>query len=273
MKTSIISLIFFALLLGCKSSDIENPILSTRYFVKYESKTFNFSLPKSVVSYRALFNPNKPLIQGNQLEINKIGVYSVMARTSEKDSILVKIFASVEPEKFEKLSDGSTYALLVRHSDADVGVDDFNSTLPEWWTSCDATKARQINKAGLKYAKSIGENIKSWNIPVGSLLSSEFCRCRQTLESMNLGSFQTSKELTYRVYKTNHVTEVTSLLKKLPINNKVHILIGHSELINLQPSLRFEFDWNDALIYRLENGKEPQFIAKINYPEWIDYNN
>jgi phosphohistidine phosphatase SixA len=238
-------------------------------FIKLDTSQPVFSIP-DVVNYRNLSLPDKPLVNSNQITLNNIGVYTVMANSGKKDSTLVKIFVSNDPEKFKMLSDGSTYAIVARHSDADVGQDDFNSKTTDWWKSCDSKMARQINQNGIKYAKSVGEHIKLWKLPVGELYTSEFCRNVQTIENMKLGPFKTTKELTYVVYGTDHSKDALNLMKQLPINNKVHILIGHSQLRSLRPGLS-TLDWNDAFIYKLESGKEPAYIGLIKNREWIEY--
>jgi phosphohistidine phosphatase SixA len=274
MKAKFITLIFFGLLLGCKS-DTENGVplipeaVKPFYFISADSKLLEFRLP-GIIKYQALYLANQPIIEGNTVKFTNTGVYSVLAYQDDKKTVLVKFFVTYDIPKISTLNDGGTYALVFRHSDANVGADNFSSTIFEWWKSCDAKIARQINDAGLQKAKSIGENLKILNIPIGSLYSSEFCRCRQTLEKMNFGSFENSKELTYQVYKTNYKTEVTTLLKKLPINKKVHILIGHSELSTIVTPFLTTFNWNDALLYRLETGKEPIFVSVVRNNEWID---
>ena len=238
-------------------------------FVKFDATQPLFSIP-DVVNYRNLSLADKPLVNSNQIILNNIGVYPIMAYSGKKDSALVKIFVSNDPDKFKMLADGSTYAVVARHSDADVGQDDFNSKTPDWWKSCDSKVARQINQNGIKYAKSIGEHIKLWKLPVGELYTSEFCRNVQTIENMKLGPYNITKELTYVVYNTDHAKDAVNLMKKLPVNNKVHILIGHSQLRSLRPGLS-SLDWNDAFIYKLESGKEPTYIGLIKNREWIEY--
>ena len=271
MRISIFALCLLISFISCQKTEIEESTgkIQPFLFVKLDAAQPVFTIP-DVVSYRNLSLPGKPLVNSNQITLNSTGVYSIMANSGNKDSTLVKIFVSNDPQKFKMLSDGGTYAIVARHSDADVGQDDFNSKTPDWWKSCDPKVARQISQNGIKYAKSIGDHIKLWKLPLGELYTSEFCRNVQTIENMNLGTFKTTKELTYVVYGTDHSKDALNLMKRLPINNKVHILIGHSQLRSLRPGLS-SLDWNDAFIYKLEIGKEPTYIGLIKNREWIEY--
>ncbi len=272
MRISILTLGLLISFISCQKTENEDPTnkIEPFLFVKLDASAPVFEIP-NVISYRDLSLPGKPLVTSNKITLNNTGVYPVMARNNKNDSTLVKIFVSNDPDKFKVLTDGGTYVILTRHTDADVGQDNFSSQTPNWWKSCDSKVARQANQNGIKYAKSIGEHIKLWNLPVGELYTSEFCRNVQTIENMNLGPFKISKELTYIVYGTDHSKDAINLMKQLPVNNKVHILIGHSQLRSLRVGLT-TFDWNDAFIYKLESGKEPAYIGLIKNREWIDYN-
>ena len=79
------------------------------------------------------------------------------------------------------------YIIYFRHAATDWSQDDYVSAEGEW-TSCDPTRMRQLSDQGRANARRIGEAIRRLDIPVGRVLSSEYCRTRQTAQLMNLGT-------------------------------------------------------------------------------------
>lgn len=87
---------------------------------------------------------------------------------------------------------GETYYIVLRHADADNGVD-YNLSHPgetapaNWWKSSDNSLARQLNDPGKARATELGKIFKDLNYPVARVFTSEFYRAYQTAELMNLG--------------------------------------------------------------------------------------
>jgi phosphohistidine phosphatase SixA len=69
------------------------------------------------------------------------------------------------------------YAVLFRHSKTDTG----NGETPNYQYGVCATE-RQLNQAGREQARLIGEQFKARNIRVREILSSAWCRCRDTAQ-------------------------------------------------------------------------------------------
>ena len=78
------------------------------------------------------------------------------------------------------------YIIYFRHAATDWSQDDYVSADGEW-TSCDPARMRQLSDQGRADARKIGEAIRRLGIPVGRVLSSEYCRTRQTAQLMDLG--------------------------------------------------------------------------------------
>jgi broad specificity phosphatase PhoE len=78
------------------------------------------------------------------------------------------------------------YVIYFRHAGTDWSQDD-QVAVDGDWKSCDSGRMRQLSDQGRKAARSIGEAFRRLQIPVGRVLSSEYCRARQTAELMNLG--------------------------------------------------------------------------------------
>ncbi len=73
------------------------------------------------------------------------------------------------------------YAVLLRHALA-PGVGD-----PANFTLGDCSTQRNLSAEGRAQARQIGEGFRQRNVVVGELLSSQWCRCRETAELMSIG--------------------------------------------------------------------------------------
>jgi len=86
------------------------------------------------------------------------------------------------------------YIIYFRHAETDWSQEDHVSVVGEW-TSCDPNRMRQLSDKGRAVARQIGVAIKRLNIPVGDVLSSEYCRTRETAALMHLGPVETTREI------------------------------------------------------------------------------
>jgi phosphohistidine phosphatase SixA len=78
------------------------------------------------------------------------------------------------------------YNIYFRHAATDWSQHDQVETAGDW-KSCDPARMRQLSAAGREVARRIGAAIRRLKIPIGRVLSSEYCRARQTAQSMGLG--------------------------------------------------------------------------------------
>ena len=79
------------------------------------------------------------------------------------------------------------YVIYFRHAATDWSQDDYVTAVGDW-TSCDPSRVRQLSDQGRADARRIGAAIRRLQIPIGRVLSSEYCRCRQTAQLMDLGT-------------------------------------------------------------------------------------
>lgn len=84
-----------------------------------------------------------------------------------------------------------TYAFVLRHADADQGVDyslNHDDEGPSnWWKSSDRSLARQLNEEGRTRSRELGANLKALGYPIARIYTSEFRRAIETAELMELG--------------------------------------------------------------------------------------
>lgn len=78
--------------------------------------------------------------------------------------------------------------VFIRHAYAPGGGD------PENFNVNDCSTQRNLNSAGIEQAKQIGKIFKDNNIPIDQVLSSEWCRCKDTAKNA-FGEFKTFNAL------------------------------------------------------------------------------
>jgi phosphohistidine phosphatase SixA len=74
------------------------------------------------------------------------------------------------------------YVALIRHASAPGPAGD-----PAEYKLDDCTTQRNLSEQGRAEARALGDRFRMQQVKVGKVISSEWCRCRQTAELMNIG--------------------------------------------------------------------------------------
>ena len=160
-----------------------------------------------------------------------------------KSLIIISIFlttpikADLNENLLNQLRDGGKL-IFIRHAYAPGGGDPDNFNLK------DCSTQRNLNSEGRKQAKKIGEFFEKNNIKIEYVISSEWCRCKETAKiafinfSTNsfLNSFYSSK---FAKNKDKQVKALKEYIKKFK-SDKNLVLVTHyvliSEILNYGPS-------------------------------------
>ena len=152
-------------------------------------------------------------------------------------SLTTPIKADLNKNLLNQLEDGGKL-IFIRHAYAPGNGDPNNFNLH------DCSTQRNLNVDGRKQAQDIGKFFKENNIKIYKVLSSEWCRCKETANiafkkfSTNnfLNSFYSSK---YAINKNKQVKALNNYVKKFK-SNKNLIFVTHyvliSEVLNYGPS-------------------------------------
>ncbi|MBD1167547.1 histidine phosphatase family protein [Pelagibacterales bacterium SAG-MED09] len=152
-------------------------------------------------------------------------------------SLTTSIKADLNENLMSQLKEGEKL-LFIRHAYAPGSGDPNNFNLN------DCSTQRNLSEDGRKQAKFIGEFFRKNKIKIDKVLSSEWCRCKETAEiafenfSTNnfLNSFYSSK---YAKNKNNQIDALNDYIKKFK-SNKNLVLVTHyviiSEVLNYGPS-------------------------------------
>jgi|TARA_B100001741_G_C16541393_1_gene594509 phosphohistidine phosphatase SixA len=155
--------------------------------------------------------------------------------------IFISLSSSVKADFNEKLikelNDGGKL-IFIRHAYAPGSGDPNNFNLN------DCSTQRNLSEEGRKQAEYIGEFFSDNEINIDDVLSSEWCRCKETAQiafknfSTNsfLNSFYSSK---FAINKDKQINDLYDYIKKLK-NNKNLVFVTHyvliSEVLNYGPS-------------------------------------
>ena len=152
-------------------------------------------------------------------------------------SLTLPIKADLDKKLLSQLEDGGKL-IFIRHEYAPGSGDPNNFNLN------DCSTQRNLNKEGRKQAKNIGEFFKKNEIRIDKVLSSEWCRCKETAKiafndfSTNnfLNSFYSSK---YAENKDKQVYALNNYIKNFK-SNKNLVFVTHyvliSEVLKYAPS-------------------------------------
>jgi hypothetical protein len=173
------------------------------------------------------------------------------------------------------------YVIHWRHAAADVCADDLGlgkadgATVPDWWRSCDSNcgagaTARQLNDLGRQQATAIGDAFRELDIPVGRVISSEFCRNFTTAELMSFGpTIELEPAITYFVYdEDKRCTNSFALLRQMPAAGSNTAVIGHAGFSSTCDVLG-TLQWGDAAIYRPDGDGDAELVTpRVAWNEW-----
>jgi len=210
---------------------------------------------------------------------NTDGVYFIKAKnkSNANDSIVRLIIVTKHAATFNAMKNGG-YLLSFRHANASTGNDQLSSTTPFWWKSCDPALARQItNPIGYVQSDSTGKSLRVLRLPFDTLMTSEYCRCKQTVEYFNIGMgtsipIKEYQQLTYYVYdEANRYGNTMNLYANRPINAKNYIAVTHAGFAATPtPAPLATLNWGDCAVFKLNaGGGAPTYISTITIDDWL----
>jgi phosphohistidine phosphatase SixA len=106
-------------------------------------------------------------------------------------------------ELWTALKAGGT-VVLVRHTEAPGGVGD-----PAGFRLDDCATQRNLSEQGRANARSLGDRFRQHGISVGKVLSSRWCRCKETAALMDLGSVEPTSTFDNAFVLRGQVKELT----------------------------------------------------------------
>lgn len=135
---------------------------------------------------------------------------------------------------------------------------------------------RNLIDRGREQARSIGEQFRRLRIPVGKVLSSEFCRCRDTAQ-LAFGRFELTHTLTvvrrepeFEPARRAAAHGLRKLLATAPAPGENTVLVSHGfNLIDLEGIYLSE--QGEAAIYLPDGVGGYTLVARVRPDEWANF--
>jgi phosphohistidine phosphatase SixA len=167
-------------------------------------------------------------------------------------------------EVVEGLREGG-YVVYLRHAATDHSQRD---RLGVPLTDC--TGQRNLNDAGREQARSIGRAWRALELPVGDVLSSGYCRTRETAELAfgrtvivpALTGIPTEQVGTYG----GRVRALRRMLGTRPADGENTVIVGH--IANLEAATQIEIDEGDAAVFEPLGESRFRLVARLPAAAW-----
>ena len=163
------------------------------------------------------------------------------------------------------------YTMYFRHAATEWSQSDQVSQAGDW-TSCNPTQIRQLSDAGREAAHSVGESIRALSIPIGRVLSSPYCRCKETAEQMNLGPVETTDDLMnlrvagYFGGAEAIVERARRLLGTAPQSGRNTVLVSHGNLARASTSV-YPGE-GEGLVFQPQADGDFVFVGRLDPGQW-----
>jgi len=180
----------------------------------------------------------------------------------------------IGPGLVEALRDGG-YTIYFRHAATDWRNGDRLEQAGDW-TSCEPERMRQLSEKGRETARRIGEAIRALGIPVGRVLSSEYCRAAETARLMALGPVETTRDImnlraaAFVGGRAAVVRRARQVFSRPPPAGTNVVIVGHGNLMRAATSA-YAAEGGSG-IYAAAPGGDPGFrlIARLAPDDWMD---
>jgi phosphohistidine phosphatase SixA len=197
--------------------------------------------------------------------------YAVYACTPCAECETAGSHTEVTPTLIQSLRRGG-FVIYWRHGQARTGEDQRESGVPEWWKSCSSALARQLDDpVGIQQARTAGQSVRDRGVPFARVISSEYCRARQTAQQMNLGpAIETSSQVTFFVYpEIEPCAAIRAQLATAPVSGSNTAIVAHVHpQCLMETGLDLTLEDAQAAIYRPNGMGGTTFVRKVRYNEW-----
>lgn len=161
---------------------------------------------------------------------------------------------------------GGGFVIYFRHAETDhSGGSDEAAKLD------DCSTQRNLSPEGREQAKRIGKAFRELDIPVGVVVSSPFCRCKDTAE-LAFGNYTVDDDLYFAIgISSDETARITESLRRMlsspPANGTNTIIVSHTanlrEAADIWPKPE-----GVAYVFRPLEGDEFEPVSRVEPEEW-----
>lgn len=166
------------------------------------------------------------------------------------------------------------YNLYFRHAPTDWSSNDQVERAGDW-LSCDPAKMRQLSDAGRASARRLGASIRALGVPVGKVLSSEYCRAAETARLMDLGAVTKTRAVmnTRAAALVGGMDAVVRRAREVlltpPEAGTNTVIVGHGNLMRAATGAYAQEGGAGVYAPRAEGaGDGPVLVARLSPEDW-----
>ena len=171
------------------------------------------------------------------------------------------------PDLIKALQSGG-HIIYMRHGISDLSQKDKNDR-----DLNDCSNQRNLSAAGREQVKRIGRAIKALEIPLGKVLSSPYCRCKDTAASV-FGDFQIENDLAFSMPTDKEESKklgkhLYDMMMESEASANNAVFVGHSS--NLRDGLGIWPKPEGVIVVFQKKENAIIFKGMINPDEWPEY--
>jgi len=147
---------------------------------------------------------------------------------------------------------GDGHVALIRHASAPGPAGD-----PADYKLDDCTTQRNLSEQGRAEARALGDRFRTQQVKVGKIVSSQWCRCRQTAELMNIGPIEDAPTFNNAFVLNTRRDELTASARALIgawRGPGTLVVVTHGE--NIQFLLGLRPREGEVIVVTLDQGNE-----------------
>lgn len=151
------------------------------------------------------------------------------------------------------------YVIFFRHAATDRSQGDTDLSRCE--------TQRNLNDQGRDESRTIGEAFTQLNIPVGDVLSSPYCRARDTAQ-IAFGRYEESDAITNLTGDDpDRTAKLRELLSTTPESNANLVMVAHG--INIINAANIRLREGEAGVFLPQGNGQFEFVARVMPDEWL----
>lgn len=165
------------------------------------------------------------------------------------------------------------FVIYFRHAATEWSQQDRLAAAGEW-TSCEPDRMRQLSEEGRRTAERIGTAMRRLAIPVSRVISSEYCRTRETALRLGLGPVETTRDI-MNMKSADFVGGRDAVIQRArrrlaepPEPGTNIVVVGHGNVV--QAATGAYPAEAGAAIFRPRAGEAPELIGEVAPGEWAD---
>jgi phosphohistidine phosphatase SixA len=183
---------------------------------------------------------------------------------------LVSANEGQSPEALVEALKGGGHVVFIRHASTEVDYADQVDAVMG-----DCSTQRTLSEAGWAEAKAIGEALRAREIPVGEVISSEYCRAWQTAD-LAFGTYEKTGDLNFEPAEEYTEEQMAAMAERVTphLSNPVEtdgnrILVGHDDPFDAATGIYPEPMGVTFVLEPLGNG-EFRILGSIDPTEWAE---